>query len=191
MLLSGVTNSSKPAVSAALSNSPLTSLSRPVCFALVTAWPSRNGISGAGVPWSKSIRIDGGASRLRAGNSSTATTCSRVTSNHSIILSMGPRLRSFRTQSTQAYGYREITMRRSLAGDAFHGGALRPIQTCHVPRSFLQIIASVSANRNRLFPFRAAIPPRPHVLKLLHGAAGPFDHCAAGFILLSDAERER
>src|ERR1035438_3956559 len=58
MFLSGVTNSSKPVASAAFSNSPLTSLSHPACLAFVTAWPSRNGISGAGVPWSKSIRID-------------------------------------------------------------------------------------------------------------------------------------
>src|SRR5689334_4442266 len=48
--LSVVIRISKPASSAAFSNSPLTSRSQSASLAFVTEWPMRNGISGAGVP---------------------------------------------------------------------------------------------------------------------------------------------
>src|SRR5664279_1460137 len=67
MFLSVVIRTSNPASSAAFSNSPFTSWSHPASFAFVTVWPLRNGISGAGVPWSNRMRIDGHLSLCRNG----------------------------------------------------------------------------------------------------------------------------
>src|SRR5580658_1730892 len=67
MFLSAVRSKSKPASSATVSNSPLPSLSHPWSLALVTVWPARNGMSGAGVPWSNRTRIERSQSAGLAG----------------------------------------------------------------------------------------------------------------------------
>src|ERR1039458_3336571 len=67
MFLSVVIKTSNPASSAAFSNSPFTSRSQPASLAFVTVWPVRNGISGAGVPWSNRMRIDGYLTVCRSG----------------------------------------------------------------------------------------------------------------------------
>jgi len=89
MFLSGVTNSSKPVAYAALSSSPLTKSvpSGLLRFRDGVAFKKRDQRRGrsvvkesyASTVWAGCC-IVGGASRLRAPNSNTATTCSRVTS---------------------------------------------------------------------------------------------------------------
>src|SRR5437667_6236469 len=59
LVLSGVTNTSNPASSAAFSNSPFLSLSHPRCAVVWTVCSLRNGRIGTGVPGSKRTNISG------------------------------------------------------------------------------------------------------------------------------------
>lgn len=93
MFLSVVSNSSKPAASAAAMSSPLVSLSHPVQSPLPPCDRSRHVEAEQGcrcqIERASTVEaigcIKGGASRLRAANSITVTTCSWDKWNHSII----------------------------------------------------------------------------------------------------------
>jgi len=91
MLWSAVTKTSKPAASAASSNSPFLSRSHPYDLHSFTAWPRKERAIALGVQLSSKTRIQKlltGTSRLRAANSSTALISSRETGNCSMISSM-------------------------------------------------------------------------------------------------------
>src|SRR5579863_10013991 len=133
MFLSGVTKSSKPAASAAFSNSPFISLSHPASFAFVTAWPSKNAMSGAGVPWSKSMRIDRPGWLVR-GRGRIQTSRREFQHRYHLFprdveplhdfVNGGSGFQVFKHNRNRHTGIPKQPGSAHLAGDALHGGTL-------------------------------------------------------------------
>src|ERR1035441_3773072 len=134
MFLSVVSSTSNPAFSAAFSSSPLAGVSLPSSFAFVTVWPSRNGISGAGVPWSKRMRLDrlGGGGLHRRG--SVKAPCGEFQYSYHLVprhiepfhnlVNCGPGLQVLENSRNRHAGIFKHPRAATLARYALHGGAL-------------------------------------------------------------------
>ena len=121
-----------PPASAAFSISPFISLSHPASFALVTAWPSRNAMSGAGVPWSKSMRIDRMGWLLHGRWRIQTSRCEFQHCDHLFprhvepihdFVDSGPGFKVFKHNRNRHTGIPKQPCPAHFAGNALHGGA--------------------------------------------------------------------
>src|ERR1700688_2958330 len=141
MFLSAVTNSSKPAASAALSKSPLLSLSHPRSTASTITWPFSAYRKGAGVLWSNRMSI---YRRCRRGLRGVSIETSRRKFKHGYnlfpvqveplhdLVNGGPGFEVFKHNRNRHPGILKHPCAAHLAGNALHGGTLGPIKSCHI-----------------------------------------------------------
>src|ERR1019366_6784246 len=165
MFLSVVSKSSKPSASAAAISSPFTRRSHPRSMASTTMCPFRASRSGAGVPLSKSMSIE----HLKGGRDGRRVQASRREFDHGYNLFMrqveplhhlgdrGSYFQIVEDDRNRRPRVPEYPRTAALAGDALYGGALRPIESCHLfppSLSFTTTVTLVPEQLPRLLPGR-------------------------------------
>src|ERR1700730_6955463 len=140
MFLSAVRSTSKPARSASASKSPLVSVSHPRSLALVTVWAGRNGAMPAGVTWSKRMSIHAGTGswggdRVKAAGGKfkhRADLFPRDVELLDDLLDGGSCFDLFEHGGQGSPRVPKHPCAAESPRNAFDGGALGPIQSCHV-----------------------------------------------------------
>src|ERR1035437_5416680 len=138
ILWSVVSSRSKAASSAAFNRSPLFSCSQPICLAVDTVWPGSSCARPRGVPWSKRMSIGRrrGLERdgwLEALGYEVKDRLDLLASHVELFHHFGD-AHVFEVLEDGCYGQAGIAEdpgATDFAGDAFDGGALRPIEIRH------------------------------------------------------------
>src|ERR1700736_4897042 len=140
MFLSPVKSTSKPARSASASKSPLVSVSHPRSFALLTVWAGRNRAMPAGVTWSKRTSIrpgtgSGVGDRVKATGGKFKHRADLLPGDVELlddVLDGGSRFEVFEHGGHGHPCVAKHPCATESARHAFDGGALGPIQSCHL-----------------------------------------------------------
>src|SRR5215472_16998857 len=140
MFLSAVRSTSKPALSAAASKSPLLSVSHPRSLAFVTMWSGKDRAMPFGVTWSKRMSIHGRIGRgrdrrIEAASGERKHGVDLFPRDVELLNDLVYRGSGFKVVEHSGHGHAGILKHPCAdqsARHAFHGGAMGPIESCHV-----------------------------------------------------------